>query len=222
MSSFKRTATATNPPSAKRTRFTRPGRRGAKGTRATSGFIAKIAQQVVDRNVEQKFFDQSANVAVDDDGGVSCLSFVPQGDTDQSRDGDHLRASSLRVRQKLSLTSDTPCMIRVVYLQWLGDTTNSPPTVAAVLEQTQVLSMLSHDFRSRMKIMSDKTYSLDNVSSFARIDEFDIKIPNRQFNYAGATTQHTWGIWRIVLSNIAAISNPPNLNVHTRFNYTDA
>lgn len=207
---------------AKRTRYSRPQFKGRKAKSTDRNYIARIAQQVVNRNVEWKRHDVSIVTSIDTTGAAQCLSFVPQGDTDITRDGDHLRATSLRVNTVLNANTTAATVVRIIYIQWADDTTNSPPTVAAVLETTSPFSTLSGDYASRMKVLSDEMYVLDGVSQKSISQRMKLQIPHKQIQFAGGTTQHTQGIWRIVLSDIASGASPPTFQCYTRLNYSDA
>lgn len=217
----KRPNAATNMSYAKRTKPA-SRRTNPRGVNTSRDYIAKIAQAVVNRNVEWKRHDVSAVTSIDSTGAATCLSLVPQGDTDITRDGDHLRATSLRVNTVVYANTTAPTVVRIIYLQWADDSTNSPPTVAAVLETTSPYSVLSGDYAARMKLLSDEMYVLDGVSNKSMCTRKKLVIPNQQIQFAGGTTQHTQGIWRIVLSDIASGASPPSFQCYTRLNYSDA
>uniref|UniRef100_UPI004048507D hypothetical protein n=2 Tax=Gammaproteobacteria TaxID=1236 RepID=UPI004048507D len=193
-----------------------------KGTTASVSQIAKIAQQVVNRNVEWKYRD-FANITgtIDTTGVVACLSLVPQGDLDTNRNGDHIRATSVLLNLSTSLRSTANCGYRIIVFQWNGDSTNSPPTMAAVLEQTNFNSMLSHDYRSRMAILHDSFFVLDQYNPTHQI-QFKAKLPHQQIQFVGATTQHQHGVWIAMLSTLAAADDPPGFTYTSRLNYSDA
>lgn len=208
---------------AKRTKASRPRfTRGRRGKSNSRNYIARIAQQVVNRNVEWKYHDITASTTIDNAGAVACLSLVPQGDTDTTRDGDHLRATSLRVNYVLESNTSTPGICRIIFFQWADDTTNSPPTVAAVMEATTPYSVVSHDYASRMKILSDEMHVVDNTSSKSIPQRMKLQIPHQQIQFAGGTTQHTQGIWFLVLSDITPQGSPPTFKYFARLNFSDA
>lgn len=198
---------------------------GAKGRSSRAGYIARIAQQVVDRNVEWKFFDATFSATVDNAGTATCLSLIPQGDTSESRDGDHLRATSIRVNDVyagVTQANNVGTLLRVLYIQWQGDTTDAPPTVAGVLEDTAAFSFLQHDNRGRMHILSDKMFVLDDVNVLTSSFTAKLPIPTKGIQYTGTTTQHRNGVWRILLSNQAAGATAPTVSSRTRINFSDA
>ncbi len=128
--------------------------------------IARIAKQVFNRSVEHKSFPFANGHTVTTTADVDCLSLVPQGDTVITRDGDALSASTLlfRCRATSGVTSGSAKQnLRMVIVQWNGDTTLNPPTSALIFEDATNLSYstLKHDSFPQMKVLADEVFLLD-------------------------------------------------------------
>lgn len=201
-----------------------PRSRGLRGQSTSKSYIARIAQQVVNRNVEWKLWDSNPNATIPDTGTVTCLSLVPQGDAVNSRDGDHLRATSVSMNLICAANAFTNAtqVVTCVMFQWDDDSSNSPPTVAGTFESTHPLSHLQHNFANkRMKLLGKWSYVLD-ASNSIQVTHAKMKIPQQQIQYLAGTTQHSKGIWFVALSNVAAANNPPTVNAYCRLNFSDA
>lgn len=200
----------------------KPNKTRRRGRVESDNHIAQIAQRVVDRNVEWKYHDVSANTTIDDTGAATCLSHVSQGDSTVTRTGDRLRATSIAVTDiVIAVKTNQTTLVRVIYFQWMDDTTNSPPTVAAVLEDTNTRSAISHDYRNRMRVLNDTLYDIDPTSQRSMVMRNKFRIPEQQIQYAGGTTQHFGGVWRVVLSNQSG-ADAPAYQTFVRMNFSDA
>ena len=61
------------------------------------------------------------------------MSIIPQGDTDQSREGDRLRLTSIQFRCNI-IGADTSNMVRLIFFQWLIDDTVDVPAPDEILQ----------------------------------------------------------------------------------------
>lgn len=123
------------------------------------------------RNVQElKFFGwNSVSAPVTNVGNLTGVPFdVPQGDTDQTRDGDKLQWCGnidfrMQVVNGLGATADVYNNVRVVIFQWHP---NSAPVAGNILLTgaggggiVDIYSNYSHDFRQEYKILFDKVFN---------------------------------------------------------------
>lgn len=200
-------------------------RRSIKAKPVTSrAGIARIAKQVFNRNVEWKIHDVTyAPTAVDTAGATQCLSLVTQGDTDLTRDGDALRASSLNLRVTVAsgMTSVqvTKQAVRLVVVQWQGDSANDPPAVTDVLGDA--FSQLNHNYAPQYRVLADELFLTDSYHATQGMN-MKLKIPHQSLQYRAGSTSHPQGIWLFMMSDIAAATQNPTLRFTSRLNFSDA
>lgn len=145
-------------------------------------------KRLVDRNIEHKFLvttfpsatigTQGSAMDIDDGGlGPYSLCLVPQGDTDNTRDGDRIKAKSLSFKIHM-FTSDAedrdfsihPCVVRFIIFQWKPNSALVAPSPSNILltdpistggASITVYSQYNWDTRQSYNIVYDRTYTLN-------------------------------------------------------------
>lgn len=187
-----------------------------------SSAVAKIAKKVVYKQAENKYFDTLTGVSYTDVGIMIDLSLVPQGDTDITRDGDQLYATSLQIRGYLTVADNTN-VARVIVFRWKCD---SVPLNDNILDTTYkgsvnyVNSGYHHDGRSDFVVLSDKTYNMQLGTNRSQMRYYLNKKLNHKINYNAGTTAGRNKIYMFVISDSAAIAHP-TINTITRLNFRD-
>lgn len=186
--------------------------------------VRNIAQKVLNKNAEWKYHLVFNNSGVSTSGAIIDLSAVSQGDTDTTRDGDSITASTLGYRYFWQNGDDTNAC-RLIFFQWYPQTT---PTVTDILLTTVgngVQFMYHTDKADMYKILYDSTdtlsvYTASGGSVLGSPNIGKIKIPKRKIQFQAGTTTGSNKIYALVLSDSGATSHPgPNLM--TRLNYMD-
>ena len=130
---------------------------------------AHYTMKVLRSKTETKYWDVSASAsAVTDLGTIYDLNFIPQGDSDSSRDGDSITAMSYQLRYSLAVGDNTN-LVRLVVFQWKD--LNSAPSPGQILPYTSstlaVHAPYRHDTKPMFKILADKVVILDNDDDIA-------------------------------------------------------
>jgi hypothetical protein len=78
---------------------------------------AKEAQRILNKNIELKYLaivdNTYGSISYNGTDFMQCVTQVPQGDTDQSRDDDRLK-QQFRFRAGIKTGSTTPTYLRVI------------------------------------------------------------------------------------------------------------
>ncbi len=185
--------------------------------------VTSIARKELQRNMEWKHNLVSTTDTASTSGFIRDLSAVPQGDTDITRDGDALMASSVDIRYTI-FSADNYNVWRVIVFQWHPITT---PVVADILNNvasSNVNAFYETDHAHMFKIMYDKTWTLnENVSgtSVALSGRFKVRVPRKQVKYLNTSTTGTNKVYYLLISDSGAASHP-GWNFSSKLNYTDA
>lgn len=181
-----------------------------------------IASKAISRRAEKKYYLHSnGSSSISDTGYIWPLSDVPQGDTDQTRNGDSLYLRTVRILGDVR-AGDTTNACRVIVFQWLDDST---PTVASVLQTTSgvtaVFSPYLHDQRKKFRIMYDKMFVVAANGNDAKV--FDTKYlrpPIKKVAFTAATTTGSNKIFLLLISDSTAVTHPA-LTHYSKVTYDD-
>lgn len=197
-------------------RLARPASAGLKKE------IRAVAKSVIAKQSELKYFDTTVGPSIDDAGYLSCLSLVPQGDTDTSRDGDQLYATSMQVKGYFSC-ADTTNQVRLIFFIWKPETSPTNDDILATTTKgsiNYVNAPYHHDGRGSFTVLSDRCYSLAlGTTSAKKQFSHNIKL-NKKLKYNAGTTAGYNQIWFMVLSDSAAVSHP-SVNMTSRLRFRD-
>lgn len=184
--------------------------------------IRKVTKNVINRQAELKYFDTTVGVCPDYSGNLGCLSLIPAGSSDTSRDGDKAYLTSMQVRGYVS-ASDTTNVMRVIFFVWKEDGT---PLNDDILSSTTkgsinyVNAPYHHDGRGQFIVLSDRTYNLTlGASNDHKLFKANIKL-NKNLKFNGGGTSAYNHIWYMVLSDSAAVSHPC-INMTSRVRFRD-
>lgn len=182
--------------------------------------VRKIANQVVRGRSERKHYQTTANSTQNNSATITSISNIPQGDTDETRDGDQLRISSVELNYEL-IGADATNLFRVMLFQWFDDST---PTVTDVLTSAidAILQTYRRDTRRMFRVLYDHTHPLSLNSSnevLVRFKRFTRGFRRKIQYQAGGTT----GINKlyILLVSDSGVASDPAYIYKTRVNYTD-
>lgn len=207
--------------SRKRTsRVFRPYKRRALGKRQARA-VATIAKKQIRKTSEWKHHTSTVSASVDSAGSVFDLSTVAQGDTDTSRDGDTIFASSVIIRGFIT-TQDTFNRFRVIFVQWKAPVI----TIADVLIVTaghEVDSMYNTDKAQQYKIMFDRTYTLNpNYSGGVRTHQLinKLRFSSRRMQFSAGTLTGNNKLYMICISD-SSVAAHPTIDLVTKLNFRD-
>lgn len=181
---------------------------------------------------ELKFFPASkSGVAVSTTPTIDDLSAIPQGSTDNDRDGDRVRLETLELRGVL-INADVTNHYRIVVFSWFP---NSTPVAGNILlngpsGNVDAFSCYSHDNRQLYKILWDKFYFCAGnggaaSNPYTPTSEqplyFRVPVTPKQVQFAAGTTNGTNKVYILYLSDSGAISHPV-IHYATKLLYTDS
>lgn len=192
--------------------------------------LAKYVASVV--NVETKFIDTTA-------GGVLIPAATPtivpltlcsQGVTDETRNGNSIKAKSNSLKFNISInpTNPTDAIIRCMLV--LDKVSNGTvPSINDILDNvggiTETLCHYNGDnMGSRFKVLADKRYHLDTsgkeqvTGSIFRKLGHHVKYDGPSNAITDATTGH---LYFIFMSNISTVANQPDISYTNRFYFID-
>lgn len=115
----------------------------------------------IQRNVELKYVDVSTNTALASNATLVLLNGLAQGDTDETRTGNMIQATSINIRgwvQRTGTTS-TSCPFRLL-LFWDQQPNGAAPAVTDVLTTNHVYGLYNRDNQKRFKILYDKVFCI--------------------------------------------------------------
>lgn len=149
---------------------TGPGRTGV-----FNRFQKRAIRKIVQKGYELKWFQPSlSSQAITSAGTVVGMTDIPQGDTDQTRDGDQVSlAGALKLNYQLDvdlgndILQQTPT-IRIVVFQWHPQTESggaTEPTLANLFNNgpsgaPDVYSFFNHDNRFMFTVLLDRIHRL--------------------------------------------------------------
>lgn len=187
--------------------------------------VQQIVKKVIKKDQEWKHFRLNQNTATDVAGIIQDCTLVSQGDTDTTRDGDMLQASSLGVRYSLTQNESSHNIVRMIFLQWYP---SSVPTVSDILLVTgglEVLSMYNTDQAPNYKILYDKTHYMNQrFTSASSVVGKSMKLKSfrPKFQYVASTTVGTNHIYMLAISDSAIGGVDPLVKVVTKLNFRDS
>jgi len=226
--------TSTPRNSLKRRRFSSKGALNARQRREVTNLIH--------RNQELKYFATVASAgAISSTMGLATSNFdVPQGDTDQSRDGDQLMWCGhidfhMQMVNGQGATGDIYNNIRLILFQWHPNTTPAALDVfiAGPSGGPDVYSQYNHDKRQMFTILWDKNFTTVGNASAATspntnfvttgIKKFRIPLTKAQkkVQYSGGTTSGTNRIYLAFVSD-SALATHPTLAYTTKIVFRDS
>lgn len=198
----------------------RPYRALAPRTRRA---VQTVVKSTLNRQSEWKHFTQHFTDTASTAGLIRDMSPVTQGDTDITRDGDALHASSLEWRGHC-FSADANNIVRLIFFQWYPATT---PVVTDILNNVasgDVTSLYETDKAAQYKILMDRSWALDVFqtggalrTSFMRKK---IRIPRPKMQFLAGSTNGTNKVYMLLISDSGAVSHP-GVRYTAKLNFRD-
>ena len=170
-------------------------------------------------NAEYKMLDTSAATTPTATGYVAALSTILEGADYNNRNGLSIKAASLFLKATIfqnpaANASAVRCLICID-----SDNTGTAPVVSDILETSSVISPLNHTNGKRFKILTDRTYCVNNNGEQERFIKKYIKL-RHHIKYSNTTTGTRSGqLYMLVISD--TLTNNPSFNYYTRLRYLD-
>lgn len=190
----------------------------------TANFIKSLV------NVETKFIDTTNTVDVSATSAIIPLTLCAQGVTDETRNGNSIKAYKNSLKYNLSISSGTPTDSVVRIMLVLDKSPNGTvPVISDILDNTGSLTeTLCHyngdNMGGRFIILADKRHHLDTQgreqvtgSLFHRL-RHHVKYDDTTAVIASATTGH---LFLVYVSNNATMEAEPTLTYSNRFYFLD-
>jgi len=189
--------------------------------------IRALAHRLEKVMLELKYFAQAdatySSVSYNGTDFVQQLTPVPQGDTDNQRDGDQITLESIEFRLGIKVSTTTPTFLRVILFQWKPATT---PVYANILQDQHntslaALASYNHDTRQLYHVLFDRLVEIDTVARPGHVVHCHIsKGFSQKLQFiAGSTTVGTNQIWLMAVSDV--LSAGPQCVLYTKVTYND-
>lgn len=194
-------------------------------SRPSKSFSKKV-NKVVMKSSEKKYWDVATTTSVDLSGSITDLTAIPQGDTDQTRDGDQLQIRSIKGKAQIQV-ADTTQIVRFIIFQWYMDTNvvGTAPTVGQILQSVGTgygpMSGYNHDGRYNYRVLYDRTCFLDTTDKVqCGLQWFINKGLRRKIQFHGGATGGKNKIYLLLLSDSGAATHPAVI-YYNRVSFSD-
>lgn len=187
----------------------------------------------IQRNTEVKHFDVLVTGASMSTTGVfQNLIAIPVGDTDNTRTGNDLAATSIRCRWIATQVAATAVANNCRIIIGWDSQPNTGPSTADLLDTSVITNPLvapyNADNQKRFKILYDRSFTLNPKSGVSGTVIPDLVIRKMKkslsrmvkYNDAGGSVTNNLFLWRY--ADVAPAGNNPLLTFGTRFNFKDA
>lgn len=191
--------------------------------------MQRVAQRVVNRNVEHKYYDTNFSLTPQPTA-IQLLTDINQSDTDTGRDGDKLRMMTLKWRAQV-FNADATNVVRMILFQWHPSTDLILPSPAQILQDpNNYNSMYNHDRGSNYSIFYDRIIKLNNVNQpnviingecklFSKYGR--LKYVRQNLKFVNSSVQGQDHLWLVLVSD-STVSPSPNFSATFRLSYTDS
>jgi len=139
------------------------------------------------------------------------LTTIGQGNTSNSRNGDTVKLTNLRLAFSC-IFADATNLLRVTLFRWLMNNTSDVPSTAEIFQDATgttrtVLSPFVVTKPSRFKILYDKVFNLDSVAHPQILNVTDLKLKSL-VSYDTGTSTGRGHIYLSFISDSGAIPHP--------------
>lgn len=201
-------------------------RKSVNNQKVLSTYEKKYLKNMVNQKLlsvqEKKSFDFGFSASVDSTGAVAKITSIPQGDTDSSRQGDHIKLLKAELRAAASY-ADTTNVVRLIIFKWNQDDSSAAPVgVTSILQTATPFSPYDRDNEraGKFTIVVDHLFGVSNVGQGIATHEWYGKLTG-QIAYQAASTAGTGNLYYAVISDSNAL--PHNtLSYVWRTYYTDS
>lgn len=195
--------------------------------------MVKLIKQTTVKLAEKKYRLSTSNggQTVDATGTVTCISNIPQGDSDEERIGDQIYLRSIEVMWD-AVVYDTYNFLRLMIIQWFPQVTDTSGTSPISIANNILFDGTSdvenynmpyyHDNRYQFRVLYDKTITVNTDMPATRRHHFHItKGFKRKIQYYGSSTTNGMNqIFVIKISDSTAASHP-TINSAFKLNFSD-
>lgn len=212
---------------AKGTRIVPANKRLARRLPATRGYVKKA----IARNIENKSFPLSSGLQAMgyDSAYIVDLTTISQGDTDNARTANEVKASGLVFKGYITPDSGTAVGVaRVMLVQWFEDSSSGAPALTDFFSATNISyieNVREGQLLGRGKVLFDRRFLIDDVVEGHHVFTAFIsykKLARKIIKYNNANTTGKNHIYLIGTSNIVAASSPPAIGYASTLTYKDA
>ncbi len=210
-------------------------RKAANPAMQTASRALAIASKVAKAlNVEKKYHDVVVAGQFGDNGQVTLLNGIAQGDTASTRDGDQVKALKLYWKGNIANdnTSNSYLFRFIIFQDRQADGT--APTITEVLQTANPRAPLNMDNKLRFKVLHDKFFMLQSKSAasndlkalegYMDLSKIYKKAQGMRSVYGGtgATTGdiNSNSLWCLAISNNST-DTEATTNIYFRLRYVD-
>lgn len=188
-------------------RYAKPNgnRRYRKNYRRTNQSLAKKAYALAKKNAkntELKYHEETnSHATLLNTGVIIGIDNMAQGITNNTRIGDRVSPTSLRMKH--NLTWGNANLFRLIVFRWISE---SPAAVTDILQAANATSFKSEAARYQSEILYDHTYVKDADKPVIQINK-KFKL-SKQISYDGASgiVPSRNGIYYIALTDVTSAS----------------
>lgn len=154
----------------------------------------------------------------DTTGNVQELSLLAEGTTNNTRVGDKISPTSLRVRLKANINaSATATQVRMMIFTWKID---APAGTGDLITGDAITGFKSENDKYKSKILYDKVFQLNSVNRPEIFVSRKFKVPKYIAYQTGSSIANTNGLYILLISDEA--TNVPLLAYNSRLYYKDS
>lgn len=185
----------------------------------------QIVKKTIANMAEWKGLEKNVTMTSSYSGDIQDWSAVPQGDGDDDRDGDSIRAYSISLRGQC-FNSDANNVYRVIFFQWLSD---SSPVASDILSTTgssyAPLSPYVNSNVGKKKlclILYDRTFKMDENYSGGITNvlfQKKIKLRRKKIVYQASSTTGVGKVYSLTISD--SLTGNPTMYLCARLHYLD-
>ncbi len=216
----------------RRTSYRKPASSGYLGYAGTAINTASKALAVAYGikkllNVEFKFFDtQLTATAIPVIPVITQLTNIPQGDTDQTRDGAQVKLTRLDIKMVVnSHASAVSTEFRVMVVldkQTNQAIYNATDLLSDVTAGDSIVSALNLDNKYRFRVLYNKVMSFSNVGHNSQYTQISIPLDLRlRFDASTPSIADLTSNSLSMLFTSSQATNTPNLSLFARIRYVD-
>lgn len=134
-----------------------------KTRKASTRYVQKVFRQYERKHVERKWLHTSISQQIQSTGTTIQLTSVPQGDSENQRDGRKIYVKSLNLRFSWTMATSPFNSCRIIVFVWRGyPVGGTQPLVLDILESQSVQAHYAHKSSGQFQILYDKVFVMDD------------------------------------------------------------
>lgn len=183
--------------------------------RKTKRFVRTAIKRYERKNIEKKWMHVPFTYNVSNAGQTLQLTSIPQGDTENTRDGRQVMLIGFHLRFSVTLATSPFNCIRVILFQWYGyPVGGSQPLLLDILESADVQAHYAHKSSGQFSILYDRLITTTDNNPHR---EVVVHIPltglgkHRKVEFdqnPASITRHCNGLQLLMLSDDGAVPYP--------------